>query len=321
VFKPVVLVGVLVLVAQSGARPDIAPIDAVLQLPAPPPPSPPPQPVVNPPGTDIYELSFDGKLDSLNNAKPVAVARERGYENQPFYTPDGAAILLTANLDGKQTDIYEFDRKVRRVRQRTATTEGEYSATTTPDGKGFSVIRVEADSTQRLWRFDRNGTNPRVVLADIKPVGYHAWIDDDQLALFVLGKPSTLQHARVSTGKATVIAENIGRSLHRIPNTRTVTFVHRESAKNVWVKQFDPATGAITPLVQMLEDNNEGDVAWTPDGTLLMSAGTKIYAWRRGDKDWREVYDVAAHQLGTVTRMAVAPDGRSIAIVVNEPAR
>jgi Tol biopolymer transport system component len=323
VFKPVVVVSVLVLVAQSVSGPDmVLPPDAVLlQLPASPPPPPPPQPAVSPPGTDIYELSFDGKLDSLSHAKPIAVAHERGYENQPFYTPDGGAILLTGNLDGKQTDIYEFDRKLRRVRPLTATPEGEYSATTTPDGKGFSVIRVEADSTQRLWRFDRNGTNPRVVLTDIKPVGYHAWIDDDQLALFVLGQPSTLQHARVSTGKATVVAENIGRSLHRIPNSRTVSFVHRESAKNVWVKQFDPATGASTPLVQMRAGNTEGDVAWTPDGTLLMSAETKIYAWRRGDNDWREVYDVAAHKLGAVTRMAVAPDARSIAIVVNEPAR
>jgi hypothetical protein len=320
VFKTLVLVGVLVLTAEYLAVPSISSQGDLLPHPqqAAPTPAPPPAP---PPGTDIYELAFDSELDRLRDAAPVVVARERGYENQPFYTPEGSALLFTANLDGKQTDIYEFDRKARRVRRLTTTTEGEYSATTTPDGTGFSVIRVEADATQRLWRFDRNGTNPRVVLADIRPVGYHAWIDEDQLALFVLGKPATLQHARVSTGKAAVIAQNIGRSLHRIPNTRTVSFVHRESEQRVWVKQFDPATGAITPLVQMREDGGEGDVAWMPDGTLLMSAATKIYAWRRGDKDWREVYDVAAHKLGAVTRLAAATDGRAIAIVVNEPAR
>ena len=318
--KPLLLVGALIVGAPHIVAPDYVDLSSAsvqVQIPTPPPPPPLPPP----PGTDIYELTFDGRLDSLRGTEPVAMTRERGYENQPFYTPDGATILFTANLDGKQTDIYEFDRKTRRVRQLTSTPEGEYSATTTPDGKGFSVIRVEADSTQRLWRFDRNGANPRVVLTDIKPVGYHAWVDDDQLALFVLGKPSTLQHAKVSTGKATVIAQNIGRSLHRIPETRAVSFVHRESAEIVWVKQFDPASGAITPLVQMRQGNNESDVAWTPDGALLMSAATSIYAWRRGEKDWREVYDVAAHKLGAVTRMAVAPDGRSIAIVVNEPAR
>jgi dipeptidyl aminopeptidase/acylaminoacyl peptidase len=289
--------------------------------PAPAAPAAPNQPAAPnppPPATDIYELAFDGTIDKLREAKPQPITAERGYENQPFFTPDGEAIWFTANRDGKQTDIYEFNRKTRRVRSLVATPEGEYSAALTPDGNGFSVIRVEADGTQRLWRFDRSGANAKVVLTDIKPVGYHAWIDGDQLALFVLGQPATLQHARVSTGKATVVASNIGRSLHRIPGSQTVSFVHRETPDNVWVKQFDPATGAITPLVRVVPGNGERDVTWLPDGTLLVSAGTKIFAWRRGDKDWREVYDVAAHKLGAVTRMAAAPDGRTLAVVIAE---
>jgi dipeptidyl aminopeptidase/acylaminoacyl peptidase len=278
------------------------------------------QPAAPPPSTDIYELSFDGKLEGLKTARSQAVSTQPGYDNQPFYTPDGGAILFTANRDGKQMDIYEFDRATRMARRLVSTPEGEYSPTMTPDGKGFSVIRVEPDGTQRLWRFDRNGTNPRVVLSEIKPVGYHAWIDADQLALFVLGQPATLQHARVSTGKATVVASNIGRSLHRIPQTQTVSFIHRDPASknDVWVKQFDPATGVVTPLIPAVRGSDDAYTAWTPDGTLLMSAGTRIFAWRRGEKEWREVYDAAGGKLGTVTRMAVAPDGRSLAIVVNE---
>jgi hypothetical protein len=234
------------------------------------------QPAAPPPSTDIYELSFDGTLAGLKNATVAAVAIERGYDNQPFYTTDGAAILFTANRDGKQMDIYEFDRRTRAVRRLVSTPEGEYSPTMTPDGQGFSVIRVEADSTQRLWRFDRNGSNPRLVLADIKPVGYHAWIDDDQLALFVLGQPATLQHARVSTGKATIVAQNIGRSVQRIPNTTMISFVHREAAPTdaaamkgaattMWVKQFDAATGAVTPVMRA-PAGDEPYTAWMRRG-------------------------------------------------------
>ena len=128
------------------------------------PTAPPPAGAQTPPATDIYELAFNGQLETLKGATPQAISVAPGYDNQPFYTPDGAAVLFTANRDGKQTDIYEFDRVTRRVRQLVATPEGEYSATITPDGKAFSVIRVEADGTQRLWRFDRNGSNPKVVL-------------------------------------------------------------------------------------------------------------------------------------------------------------
>ena len=77
-------------------------------------------------------------------------------------------------------------------------------------------------------------------------------------------------------------------------------------------------TGASTPLVIAPPGSTERDCAWLPDGTLLMSAGTRIVAWRRGDQGWRDVYDGAIHKLGAVTRMAAAPEGRSVAIVVNE---
>ena len=63
----------------------------------------------------------------------------------------------------------------------------------------------------------------------MKPVGYHAWVEPDHLAMFILGQPATLQVGRVATGKADVVARDIGRSLHRIPGTRLVSFVQRES--------------------------------------------------------------------------------------------
>src|SRR6267378_1894361 len=95
----------------------------------------------------------------------------------------------------------------------------EYSPTPLPDGKGFSVIRVEADSTQRLWAFDRDGSRPRLVLDSIKPVGYHAWADAHALVLFVLGSPPTLQIADAGSpgARGEVLAHDIGRSLQRIP--------------------------------------------------------------------------------------------------------
>jgi len=275
-----------------------------------------PQP---PPSTDIYVLEMRTGLDSLKNAQPGVVAAEKGYENQPCFTPDGRAILFSANRDGKQMDIYEHTvgGKTRRL---IATREGEYSPTITPDG-GISVIRVEADGTQRLWRFDRDGSTPRVLLENVKPVGYHAWIDDNWLALFVLGKPATLQLARTGAGQGEIAATDIGRSLHRIPGRRAVSFVQREEEGKFVVKQLDVDSRRITVLAPAVAGSADRDTAWTPDGSLLMSAGTKIFAWNAGADGWREIYDVSAHRLGSVSRMAVSPDGKMLAIVVSESAR
>src|SRR6185503_7086594 len=115
----------------------------------------------------------------------------------------------------------------------TRTPESEYSAAASPDGKSFTVVRVERDSTQRLWRFPKDNSEPSIVLRDIKPVGYFAWLDTATLALFVLGTPSTLQIADTRTGVGRVVTTNIGRSLQRVPGGRRASYLHR--VDNKWV--------------------------------------------------------------------------------------
>jgi Tol biopolymer transport system component len=277
--------------------------------------------------TDIYLYEMGGGLASLPRAKPRPMATEPGYENQPFFDADGRRVLFTANRDGKQTDIYEFDRESGRTQQLTRTVEGEYSPTipaTRPAApglarEGFTVVRVEPDGTQRLWQFDRKGQNPRVVLADVKPVGYHAWIDSDRLALYVLGSPSTLQLARVSGGTPEVVARDIGRTLRLVPGSALVSFVQREAEGQYAIRSFDPAASRSETINSTVEGSFDRDYEWLPDGkTILMSAGTKVLAWTRGETGWREVLDVARDGLGAVTRMAVSPGSDALAVVTAE---
>ena len=281
-------------------------------------------PATPPPGTDIYLVSLAAGLSSMKTATPVPVSVAPGYDNQPNFSADGAHILFAANRDGKQIDVYVYERGSGRVAQLTQTAENENSPTYLPDGigapGGFSVVQTEPDRTQRLWRFDARGRAPQLVLTDVKPVGYHAWIDREHLVLFVLGQPATLQIANVTTGKAEIAADTIGRSLHRIPGSRLASFVQREPSGEYWIKQIDISTRKIDPLVKTVDGSSDRDNAWLPDGkTILMTAGTKVFSWTRGDRTWTEVFDGAPHQLGAITRLSVSPKGDAIALVVAEP--
>jgi Tol biopolymer transport system component len=284
------------------------------QAPAPNPASPAP--------FDIYLVPMANGLSSLKTATPQPLATAPGYDNQPAFTDDGARVLFAANRDGKQTDIYVFTRADRRIAQLTATPTNENSPTPLSGG-GFSVVMSEMDKTQRLWKFDAAGKNPQLMLADIKPVGYHAWIDASHLVLFILGaqgKPATLQVADVNTGKAEIILDNVGRSLHRIPGTRLASFVQRDADGAYSIKQIDITTKKIDVLTKTVEGSTDRDMAWMPDGkTILMTAGAKVFSWTRGDKSWSEVFDGGPHRLGAMSRLSVSPKGDAIAIVVAEP--
>jgi long-chain acyl-CoA synthetase len=266
-----------------------------------------------PPGTDIFLADLRTRGDRVEIGTPVNVTHRPGYDNQPFFTPDGRGFLFTSVTDG-QADIWRYDIAASRSVQLTKTTpESEYSATPLPDGTGFSVVRVEADSTQRLWRFDWDGGHPALLLEGVKPVGYHAWGDDHTLALFVLGQPATLQVADLKTGQATPVASDIGRGVQRIPGRAAISFVQK-GADSVWtVQELDVATRQIRALVRTLPGVDQ--YAWTPHGVLLMAKGTKLYAWRAGSTEVTEVADFSTQGLTNITRLAVSPRGDRLALV------
>lgn len=290
------------------------------------PPTPPAAaPAPAPPDTEIFLAPLSGGANALAVGKPVNISRSPGYDNQPSFTPGGKSILFTSIRGGTQTDIYRYDIAASSVSRVTDTPESEYSATVTPDGAHISVIRVEADQTQRLWRFTLDGRQPEVVLANLKPVGYHAWADADTLALFVLGQPATLQLANARTGSARVLISGIGRSFQRIPGRGSISFVERAggadpaAAPKLSVRELDPKTGAVTPLVAAVRGAREADLAWTPDGVLLMAEKDVLYGWRRGDREWTRIADLAALGLHGVSRIAVSAAGDRIAFVAQRP--
>lgn len=272
------------------------------------------------PQTDIYlaDLLVSARgLLYLGN--PVNITnRPESYDNQPFFTPDGRSVLYTAAYDDGndgQTDIHRFYLEGRRDTQITRSKESEYSATPIPDERAFSAILVEADSTQRLWRFSMEGMDAEVLFPELAPVGYHAWADPETVIMFVLGQPATLQIGNPLTGVVEVLAQNIGRSMHKIPGRAAMSWVQRSDEEDgeSWIMELNLSTLESRQLVQTVDG---GDFhAWTPDGTILMAGGGIIYGWnpRRG-RNWFRVADFSDLGL-TFSRIAVSPTGEQVALV------
>ena len=266
------------------------------------------------PDPDIFLvlLSHDGTL-SVTSVRNLT--NRAGYDNQPNWSRDGRTLFFTSQRGDGQADIYRFGGTGNDTAARVTLTapESEYSATPVPGKNAISVIRVERDSTQRLWNIPLDGTPSTVILERIKPVGYHTWVNDTLLALFVLGSPNTLQLASTTTGRGDTITTSIGRSLHTTRDGQ-VSFVHKVSNEEWWLTLLDPKSRQQKRLVQM--PRRVEDYSWTPDGLVMIGEGSVLKSFdpQRGG-DWKTVADLAPYGLTGITRLSVSPVGGAVAVV------
>ena len=245
---------------------------------------------------------------------PENVTNRPGYDNQPNFHPDKPILYYTsANAEGI-TDLMEYNFKTKKSRQITNTAEREYSPTVTPDKKSLSCIIQRDNGAQDLGTYPIDG-GEAIVLINTLTVGYHAWINPESLLLFVLGDTMMLQRYDLRSKQNTIITKSIGRSLHKIPNTTSMSFVQKISIGMNVLNRLN-ADGSIEPIVNLL--NAREDLTWAPDGKIIMSDGRKLFFFQPGESTvWTEIEgpDMPA---GTITRLAVSIDGNKLAIVVSE---
>jgi hypothetical protein len=284
--------------------------------------------------TEIYIADMKKSGNTFTFSKPVNISRHAGYDNQPHFSTDSRFIFFSSERpegSGKnQQDIYKYSIKDSSISQFTSTPESEFSPAIMPeDGQSVSVVRVEADSTQRLWKFDAKGVNPRLVLEAVRGIGYYSWVGASNLALFVLGAksqdPITLQLVNLEKlpQKPDTIDTKCGRCLRRIPSSialsqPSVSYVHKTN-DSLWVLKRVNLKNRIVSQFFSVNVGSE-DYAWMQGGTLLMSKGlTLIARHARKDYAWREIANFSTSlPKGSIKRIVVSPDEKRIAFVVQE---
>jgi len=274
------------------------------------------------PAVDIHlfeiHRSDDGTVELRN---PKNATHRPGYDNQPSFLPDGSGFLFTSIRPDNQADIYRYDLAEDVIHRVTTTPESEYSPTPIANGTRFSTVVVELDETQRLWSRNMQGGDPQVVLEDVKGIGYHAWANERLLALFVLGEPHELHVANADSQFSVPLAEDIGRSLQRIPETATISFMQHEGEngnESWWIRSVDPATREIATLTRA--PVGAQDLSWTPWNSVWMTLHSEILEWTPHNEEWAHILDLSSYGLKDMTRLALSPDGKWLAVVALESA-
>jgi hypothetical protein len=267
-------------------------------------------------GTEIYlfDLSITKKVITVSN--PVNVSNKAGYDNQPSFLQDGKTVLFTYTVQG-QTEIAKYDILKKQLTVLTQTSGSEYSPLQTPDPGYFSAILLEKDGTQLLNRYPIEDSRPTVLIPDVI-VGYHTWENAESLFAFVLGTPNTLQHIRLKNGiDLKHIAVNPGRSLHFHQTSRQLYFVDKSEAQPL-IKSYSPETEKFITIAPVLDTAE--DFAVIDQKSLIMGTGSQLFFFDglKKQPQWELISDLASFGLNGISRLAVSPDQKYLAVVVAE---
>lgn len=263
------------------------------------------------PATEVYLFDLERTL----LVRPVNVSGNPGYDNQPSFTPDGKALLYVGTVEG-QTEVFRYELDSGNKVRLTDSPGSEFSPTVMPDGFHFSTIILEKDGQQLLWKYPLAGGAPQLVVPELV-IGYHTWFEEDVLYSFVLGDTVSLQESDLTASTNRVLARNIGRSLHKIPGKGQISYIDKRQADKWLIVSYNPSSGKVEPIAVALPGVE--DMAWAPDGALWMGRDSMLYRLHPSrDKGWKRMADLSSWGLKGITRLAISPDGKKLALVVEE---
>jgi hypothetical protein len=191
----------------------------------------------------IYVATLNLRAGTISHVRHVTRGA-KGEDYQPAFVNDGRAIVFVSDRSGS-SNVYRYEIATAVTTPVTATKENLYAPTPLADGSGFSAIRVITPGTggaemkePPVWHYGWDG-QPIAAVLDVRHVGYHAWVNERQLALFIVDQDEkraahTAVLADRLTGKTTLLTNKPGRTFSHTPDSKRATFVDKSDPQR-WV--------------------------------------------------------------------------------------
>tara|TARA_R110000868_G_scaffold410693_1_gene699762 strand:- start:2227 stop:3102 length:876 start_codon:yes stop_codon:yes gene_type:complete len=259
---------------------------------------------------ELTENGFD--IYNLEN-----ISNNPGYDNQPSFLIDGGAILYSSSRDYGETDIVLYDISNKKNNWLT-NSQGvsEYSPVQTPEKISISTISLSTSGEQQFWKLVGGNPNPVVLEKDVI-IGYYTWYDAENYFCFVLSdeeNPATLQQHSLSDDSKSIIINNPGRSIHKIPGKEEISFVDKNDSTQWVVKTYDPESKQIQTITTTPEGSE--DMFWVDSSSFLIGQENGLLMWKEGHGYTAKVPVFQSN--GTISRISLNSDRTKIALVFTE---
>lgn len=267
--------------------------------------------------TEVYLFDLDWKDGAPSLSNPKNISNNPGYDNQPSFWNDD--IVLFSSTRAGQTDIKQFNITKGSISKWISNTPtgSEYSPLRIPGSNNISSIRLDLDGLQRLYEYD-TATGESEALSDLK-IGYHVWYNDHILVATVLVENRMdLVIIDFDEGSQVTVAKNVGRSLHKIPETNLISYLDKSPIKQgiQQIKSLDVATQEKKAVLELSTSIN--DMAWLSNGVILTPDNNKIMMYHPAkDSTWQTFHTFNKDQVFNISRLAVNTSGTRLALVTD----
>ncbi|MEZ4873870.1 MAG: hypothetical protein R2793_00040 [Flavobacteriaceae bacterium] len=266
--------------------------------------------------TEVFLVNCTETLDGFTFENLRNLSQNAGYDNQPYFL-DNNTLLYARNHDG-QTDVSVYDMSTGTEAFWNAPTEGgEYSPQPIPNNGDIAAVRLDPDGLQRLYRFSKNSKGEELIPNAV--VAYFAFYDANTVVSSVIVN-ETLQLVvyDLKEKQSYKLLEGSGRAFQKIPkSTSSVSYTALNEEKNYDVYQLDMEDLESFFVVQL--PIGVQDLVWYNDSKILIGSGTQLFVYDLfGDGNWQRVANFSKEGIKDITRLAVSPDGKTIAFVAEK---
>jgi hypothetical protein len=258
----------------------------------------------------VFDIVNEDGKQLLKNG--INISNNEGYDSQPFFYTDNE--ILFASHKNENTEIVLHDLVLGKNELKSDTKNGgEYSPQRIPNSNHISAVRLNNDGLQRFYKYNYKSKKSTELIPDLK-VAYPNWYDKNTvIAVSIVNDSLELFICDLKKKTNIAVAKNVGRSVHRIPNTNLISFISKENKEYWLLKSLNIKTKEIKTITSV---GLSEDVTWLPNGVLLMSKGNSIYKFNpEKDKYPNIFFSFTDDNINNISRMAVNKKGTKLALV------
>lgn len=262
--------------------------------------------------SQVYVTEVVQNVDGFQFQNFRKISSDKGYNNQPYFK-DNNTLLYAKNNEG-QADIGVYNLTENSEFFWNLKTEGgEYSPQPIPESNHIAAVRLDPNGLQRLYDYRQNSLGEEVI-SDLV-VAYYIWYNKNTIVSSIIQNNELyLMVSYLKEGENFTLLKGSGRSFHKIPNTNAISYTAINEEKNWDVYQLDLDSLDSYFVVQL--PIGVQDMIWYNDSNIFVGSGSQLFMYDLyGNGDWQKIADFSDKNITNITRLAVSPDGRTLALV------